>query len=98
MSVALVLGFLVCLTLISASSQFAPIPENKRAVKEEVSLTINLSGEIKRPGTYACVPGTTIKQLIGKRNLTKNADRKKVQNQKVLYQSQSVKVPFRGEE
>lgn len=92
--ISVVMGFMLCAALVAEFSEVGAKTSLIREKREEKTvLTVTLSGAVEKPGNYECRPGSTLKQLLAKSGLTKQADRKKIPFKRVIYSSQTIEIP-----
>lgn len=68
-------------------TEWAAVTENKQQIEVEVS------GAVLFPGKYTFSPGVTLKEVLQKAGISKQADRKKVNFKKIIYISAKIEIP-----
>lgn len=63
------------------------------ATQNKKEIEITLIGAVKDPGKYLFSPGVTLKEVLQKVGLSKQADRKKINFKKVIYTSEKIEIP-----
>ncbi|HSX03120.1 MAG TPA: hypothetical protein VLG76_00135 [Rhabdochlamydiaceae bacterium] len=61
------------------------------ACKREIE--IEVSGAVLSPGKYPFSPGVTLKEVLQTTGISKQADRKKINFKKVVYNSEKIEIP-----
>jgi competence protein ComEA len=93
--ILVVIGLVVVLVALAAVDHFTDVFSSSLAVTSEVSssldaLTVTISGEVKRPGTYLLPLTSSLSDLINSANgLTTNADEKAFDTSFLLESKQS---------
>lgn len=90
--IGLVIGFLLSISIIAKLSETGSIACIQSESKREKILVV-LKGAVKKPGDYSCEPGTPLKELLKRAEISPAADRKKVGFKKVIYTSQTIEIP-----
>ncbi len=57
------------------------------------TISIHLSGAVQNPGYYACIPGTSLKELLKKAGIKSTANRRKTPFKKILLSDQEIQIP-----
>lgn len=61
-------------------------------------IEIQIEGAVNHPGVYSFPPGVTVKEVLKKVSLLKQADRKAIAFRKVFITSQTLVVPYKKAE
>lgn len=91
--IALAIGFFVSIGLIAKLSTVSASSYLSRESSSKKMITITLKGAVVGEREYTCLPGTTLKELLKRVKLRKNADRKTLPLKKVLFTSQTIEIP-----
>jgi len=84
------LGVVTHLSKIRIKQVFAV---QKACYIQEELIQVAIDGEVERPGVYAIPKESVAKDLFKLAKLTKEADRKRMDMHKVLYNGQCIAVP-----
>ena len=94
LALALILGFLGAVSLIASYSNYRThktlqeyIPYEKRVIEVEIK------GSVAKPGVYSCAPGTSLKELLEKAEITERANFRKTPFKKIFFTSESIEIP-----
>jgi len=91
--IALVVGFLISIVMVATLSEIREKKDIYITAEKNDLLQVTLSGAVKKPGTYFCKAGTTLKEVLSRAELTSFAHRELIQFKKVIYTSQNFEIP-----
>lgn len=97
-SVGLVIGLIGSFAAISWISGVR-VEKRFDALEKEISaapsIKIELLGAVERPGIYDFHPGISLKEILKEVALKPEADRRRVKNRTIFYDSQKVEIPYK---
>jgi hypothetical protein len=98
-AVVFLIVFILILLIVAEATRVRAIsvaqgaPELFPAPQKQLQIT--LTGAVQNPGLYFCTPGTSLASLLKQAKLLKGADRKKINQKKILYSNQQIEIPFK---
>lgn len=98
MIVALVAGLIGALG--TASYLNSNILRTKHRIASSVALQdqkieISVEGAVENPGLFFLKPGCTLKEVLKRSRLSRNADRKKLDFEKIIYKPSRIIIPHK---